>query len=150
MPNSATTAFSATDVGIACRWAALVRPAGHRVCSYAGGPLLVFLPGQARPAFTLHTAAGTVVLTDVMGMTMRFPDLAAALLAVSPCFPAGRRSLAASPLRRRAAALWQPVAALLGQTRHSPSANDRSSAASTGTNRPAGWSLNHTGSGDAA
>ena len=88
-------AFPIGDHELALRWASLARSGGYRVSvaldGDGGGELiLVHLPGQQSPAFAIQALDATVVLIDCLGLTMRFPTLLDALLAMAP-IPGPRR-----------------------------------------------------------
>lgn len=81
--------FSTGDHELALRWASLARPGGYRVSvaldgDHDGELILVHLPGQQSPAFAIQTLDATVVLIDCLGLTMCFPTLMDALLAMAP------------------------------------------------------------------
>jgi len=82
-------AFPIGDHELALRWAGLAWPGGYRVSVAVDGDrggelILVHLPGQQSPAFAIQAQDATVVLTDCLGLTMRFPTLMDALLAMAP------------------------------------------------------------------
>lgn len=82
-------AFPIGDHELALRWAGLARPGGYRVSvavdgDHGGELILVHLPGQQSPAFAIQAQDATVVLIDCLGLTMRFPTLLEALLAMAP------------------------------------------------------------------
>ena len=88
-------AFSIGDHELALRWVSLAGQAslagqeGYRVSvaldgDHGGELILVHLPGQQAPAFAIQALDATVVLIDCLGLTMRFPTLLDALLAMAP------------------------------------------------------------------
>jgi len=84
-----TRSFSIEEHEIALRWVTLARPTGYQTSvaldlQGAEEVLLVCLPGRQSPAFALQALHSTIVLTDCLGMTMRFSTLAEALMAMSP------------------------------------------------------------------
>lgn len=91
-------AFSIRDHELALRWASLATPTGYRVFVSADGThggelILVHLPGRQSPVFAIQALHSTVVLIDCLGMTMRFPTLLDALLAMAPVPKSGRGEL---------------------------------------------------------
>jgi len=84
-----TRSFSIEEHEIALRWMTLARPTGYRASvaldlQGAEEVLLVCLPRRQSPAFALQALHSTIVLTDCLGMTMRFSTLAEALIAMLP------------------------------------------------------------------
>ena len=97
-PQAGTRAFSIEEHELALRWADLVRSTGYQVSvaldvQGAEELLLVCRPGRQATAFALQAVRSTIVLIDCLGMTMRFPTLAEALLAMSPTPKLHRRDL---------------------------------------------------------
>ena len=91
-------AFPIGDHELALRWASLARSGGYRVSvaldgDHGGELILVHLPGQQPPAFAIQALDATVVLIDCLGLTMRFPTLLDALLAMAPIPGRGREEL---------------------------------------------------------
>ncbi len=91
-------AFAIRDHELALRWASLAAPIGYRVLVSADGThggelILVHLPGRQSPVFALQALHSTVVLIDCLGMTMRFPTLLDALLAMAPVPKSNRGEL---------------------------------------------------------
>jgi len=93
-----TRSFSIEEHEIALRWMTLARPTGYRASvaldlQGAEEVLLVCLPGRQSPAFALQALHSTIVLTDCLGMTMRFSTLAEALIAMLPMPKPNRHEL---------------------------------------------------------
>lgn len=96
--QAGTRAFSIEEHELALRWCDLVRPAGSRISialdvQGAEELLLVYRPGREAPAFALQALCSMIVLIDCLGLTMRFPTVAEALMAVSPMAGLDRREL---------------------------------------------------------
>ena len=83
---------------MATRWAEQVAPLGYRVvitpcCAEAEEVIEVHVPRASAPAFSVHRAAAAVLVTDCVGLTLSFPTLADALLAMAPLPKPGRRAV---------------------------------------------------------
>ena len=96
--QAGTRAFSIEEHELALRWSDLVGPTGYQVSvalnvQGAEELLLVHRPGRQAPAFALQALRSTIMLIDCLGMTIRFPTLAEALIAMSPMPGLHRRDL---------------------------------------------------------
>ena len=91
-------AFSIEDALMASRWAVQVAPLGYRVVITPCYPqaeevIEVYVPGARAPAFRVRRAAVSILVTDCVGLTLSFPMLADALLAMAPLPKPGRRAM---------------------------------------------------------
>lgn len=91
-------AFSIEDALMAGRWAEQVAPLGYRVvvtpCHEDAEEVIeVYVPHARALAFRMHRTAASVVVTDCVGLTLSFPTLADALLAMAPLPRCGRRAM---------------------------------------------------------
>ena len=91
-------AFSIGDALMASRWAEQVAPLGYRVVitpcyEEAEEVIEVYVPEAKAPAFKVHRAAASVLAMDCVGLTLSFPTLADALLAMAPLPKSGRRAV---------------------------------------------------------
>ena len=101
MLQHATTpghSFSIEDALIAMRWAEQIIPLGYRVVITprhrdAEEVIEVYIPSAETPTFRLHRTAKAVLMTDCIGLTLSFPVLADALMAMVPLPKAGRREM---------------------------------------------------------
>lgn len=83
---------------MASRWAEQILPRGYRVvitpCYESAEEVVeVYVPRVRAPAFRVRRTAASVLVTDCVGLTLSFPALADALLAVAPLSKSGRRSM---------------------------------------------------------
>lgn len=83
---------------MASRWAEQVAPLGYRVvitpcCAQAEEVIEVYVPHARAPAFRVHNAAASIRVMDCVGLTLCFPTLAEALLAMAPLPKSGRRAM---------------------------------------------------------
>ena len=91
-------AFSIGDALMASRWAEQVVPLGYRAVvtpcyAEAEEVIEVYVPRVSTPAFKINRAVASVVVTDCVGLTLSFPTLADALLAMAPLPKSGRRAM---------------------------------------------------------
>lgn len=91
-------AFSIEDALMASRWAEQVVPRGYRVVitpyhRAAEEVIEVYIPRAKAPAFRMHRSAGAILMTDCVGLTLSFPTLADALLAMAPLPRPGLRAM---------------------------------------------------------
>lgn len=91
-------AFSIEDALFASRWAEQILPCGCRVAvtprhEGAGNVIEVYIPAAETPVFRVHRTSRSVLLTDCIGLTLSFPALADALLAMVPLSKSGRREM---------------------------------------------------------
>ncbi len=54
---------------------------------------MVYIPSAKTPTFTVHRTAHAFLITDCIGLTLSFPILADALLAMAPLSKPGRREM---------------------------------------------------------
>ena len=97
-PLMPAPAFVIEDALLASRWAKQVAPLGYRVvispcCAQAEEVIEVYIPRAKAPAFRARRAAASVLVTDCIGLTLSFPTLADALLAMAPLPKSGRRAM---------------------------------------------------------
>ncbi len=91
-------AFSIEDALLAARWAEQIVPRGYRVVispSYENAEEIieVFIPHATAPAFRVRRTIHSVVITDCVGLTLAFPTLVDALLAMVPLSKPARRAM---------------------------------------------------------
>jgi hypothetical protein len=91
-------AFSIADALMAGRWAEQVAPLGYRVVitpcyAQAEEVIEVYVPRATAPAFRARRAAASILVTDCIGLTLSFPTLADAMLAMAPLPKSGRRAM---------------------------------------------------------
>ena len=91
-------AFSIADALIAGRWAEQVAPLGYRAVitpyyAQAEEVIEVYVPRARAPAFRARRGAASIQVTDCVGLTLSFPTLADALLAMAPLPKSGRRAM---------------------------------------------------------
>lgn len=91
-------AFSIADALMASRWAEQVASLGYRAVitscyAQAEEVIEVYVPRARAPAFRVHRAAAAILVTDCVGLTLSFPTLADALLAMAPLPKPGRRAV---------------------------------------------------------
>ena len=91
-------AFSIEDALVASRWAEQILPHGCRVVitpryKDAEKIIEVYLPAAKTPVFRVHRTPRPVLVTDCIGLTLSFPTLADALLAMAPLSKSGRREI---------------------------------------------------------
>lgn len=91
-------AFSIEDALVACRWAEQILPRGYRVVitpryKHAEEVIEVCIPKTGTPVFRVHCTPHLVLVTDCIGLTLSFPALADALLAMVPLSKLGRREM---------------------------------------------------------
>ncbi len=89
-------AFSIEDALMAVRWAEQVAPLGYRVvitpcCAQAEEVIEVCVPRAGAPAFRVHRGGASILVADCVGLTLSFPTLEDALLAMAPLPKSGRR-----------------------------------------------------------
>jgi len=102
-------AFSIEDALIASRWAARISPQGYHVvitpgCKMAEEVIEVYIPNAKVPTFTVHRTARAFLITDCVGLTLSFPVLADALLAMAPLSKPDTREML-----KGAVPAWLPV-----------------------------------------
>ena len=102
-------AFSIGDALIAMRWAGQIRSRGYHVVITPGygsadEVIEVCIPDTTKPTFKVHRATNSVLITDCIGLTLSFPTLADALLAMAPLPKPGRREML-----KGARPAWLPV-----------------------------------------
>lgn len=83
---------------MAGRWAEQILPRGYRVVitpwhEHAEEVIEVYVPHAKVPAFRVHRTAASILVMDCVGLTLSFPTLADALLAMAPLPRAGRRAM---------------------------------------------------------
>lgn len=83
---------------MATRWAEQVVPRGYQVVitpyhEAAEEVIEVYVPRAKAPAFRVHRTAGAILMTDCIGLTLSFPTLADALLAMAPLSKPGLRAM---------------------------------------------------------
>lgn len=83
---------------MAGRWAEQVVPRGYRLVitpcyEDAEEVIEVYVPRTRVPAFRVHRAAAAILVTDCVGLSLSFPTLAEALLAMAPLRRSGRRAM---------------------------------------------------------
>ena len=91
-------AFSIEDALLASRWAEQILPRGYRVvitprCKDAEEVIEVRVPSAGTPVFRVRRTSHAVLVTDCIGLTLSFPTLADALLAMAPLSKRGRREM---------------------------------------------------------
>ena len=91
-------AFPIEDALMASRWAEQVAPLGYRVVitpcyAQAEEVIEVYVPRARAPAFRAHRGAASILVRDCVGLTLSFPTLADALLAMAPLPKPGRRAM---------------------------------------------------------
>lgn len=91
-------AFSIEDALLASRWAEQILPRGYRVVitpqyKDAEEIIKVYIPSAGTPVFRVHRTTHSVLVTDCIGLTLSFPALADALLAMVPLSKSGRREM---------------------------------------------------------
>lgn len=102
-------AFSIADALIASRWAAQILSRGYRVvikpgCKKAEEVIEVYIPNAKAPTFIVQRTAHAFLITDCIGLTLSFPVLADALLAMAPLSKAATREML-----KGAVPAWLPV-----------------------------------------
>ena len=95
-------AFSIEDALVANRWAEQILPLGYRVIitpryKNAEEIIEVYIPSAKTPAFRVHRTSHSILITDCIGLTLSFPTLADALLAMAPLSKSGRREMLKGP-----------------------------------------------------
>jgi len=95
-------AFSIEDALVASRWAEQLLPRGYRVVitpryKDAEEIIEVYIPSAKTPVFRVHCTLHSVLITDCIGLTLSFPTLADALLAMAPLSKSGRREMLKGP-----------------------------------------------------
>ncbi|MBV9748040.1 MAG: hypothetical protein JO157_04420 [Acetobacteraceae bacterium] len=103
------SAFSVEDALMVVRWAGLIRPDGYRVAITplyrdADEVIEIYIPNATKPTFKVHRAAGSVRVTDRIGLTLSFPTLADALMVIAPLAKPDRREMV-----RDTRPAWLPV-----------------------------------------
>ncbi len=83
---------------MAGRWAKQVAPLGYRLVitpcyAQAEEVIEIYVPRARAPAFRARRAAASILVTDCVGLTLSFPTLADALLAMAPLTKSGRRAM---------------------------------------------------------
>lgn len=91
-------AFPIEDALLASRWAEQISPRGYRVVvtpryKDAEEIIEVYIPGAKTPTFRVHRTPHSVLITDCIGLTLPFPALVDALLAMVPLSKSGRRQM---------------------------------------------------------
>lgn len=91
-------AFSIEDALFASRWAEQILPRGYRVVitpryKDAEEIIEVYIPSAGTPVFRVHRTTHSVLVTDCIGLTLSFPALADALLAMVPLSKLSRREM---------------------------------------------------------
>jgi hypothetical protein len=91
-------AFSIEDALIAVRWAGQIRSRGYHVVitpryGNADEVIEVCIPDTTKPTFKVHRATNSVLITDCIGLTLSFPTLTDALLAMAPLPKRGQREM---------------------------------------------------------
>ena len=91
-------AFSIEDALIASRWAEQILLRGYRAVvtpwhDDADEIIEVYIPSAKTAAFRVHRTAQSVLVTDCIGLTLSFPTLPDALLAMVPLSKSGRREM---------------------------------------------------------
>ena len=124
-------AFSIEDALIASRWAGRILSRGYRVviapgCKNAEEVIEVYIPGAEMPTFTVHRTAHAFLITDCIGLTLSFPILADALLAMAPLSKSDTREML-----KGAVPAWLP-AFTTGRTREANGILSRLSRALSG------------------
>lgn len=71
------------------RWGESIRASGYRVVitpvdESAEEVIEVYIPKVTAPTFKVRRSRDSIVVTDCIGLTLSFPDLVGALLALSP------------------------------------------------------------------
>ncbi len=83
---------------MAARWAEQAAPLGYRAVitpchAQAEEVIEVYVPGVRAPVFRARRGGASVLVTDCIGLTLSFPTLADALLAMVPLPRSGRRAV---------------------------------------------------------
>ena len=91
-------AFLIEDALVAIRWAEQILPRGYRVVitpryKDAEEIIEVYIPTAKSPVFRVHRTSRSVLITDCIGLTLSFPTLADALLAMASLSKSGRREM---------------------------------------------------------
>ena len=91
-------AFSIEDAVFASRWAEQIFPRGYRVVitpryKDAEEIIEVYIPSARTPVFRVPCTLHSVLITDCIGLTLSFPALADALLAMVPLSKSSRREM---------------------------------------------------------
>jgi hypothetical protein len=90
--------FSIEDALIATRWAEQILSRGYRVVitpwhEDAEEVIEIYIPNARTPTSRLHRTSKAILMTDCIGLTLPFPTLADALLAMVPLSKIGEREM---------------------------------------------------------
>jgi len=91
-------AFTIGDALVAIRWAEQIQSRGYRVVitpryQNSDEVIEVYIPNTTKPTFMVYHDASSVRIADCIGLTLSFPTLTNALLAMVPLPKSGRRKM---------------------------------------------------------